>query len=82
VEGPWPHPAHDRAQLLITGADGNALDIAVFDIAGRLLQARQTEAHAHGPTTVMIDMTALGPGLFHCVIANGNVSRHRTLVVR
>lgn len=82
VEGPWPQPAHDRAQLLISGADGNALDIAVFDISGRLLRAHQADANEHGPTTVTLDVTALGPGLFHCVIASGNVSRHRTLVVR
>ncbi|MBR9976095.1 MAG: hypothetical protein KFF77_10985, partial [Bacteroidetes bacterium] len=82
VEGPWPQPARDRAHLRITNTRERTLTIHVRDMAGRLLRAQRAETNEPGSTTVMIDMTGLGPGWYFCTISGGSASQQRMLLIR
>ena len=82
VDGPWPQPAHGRAQLRLAGIYGGTLEIVLVDVLGRKKREVIRPVHADGPTTITLDVTGIDPGVYFCRITHGMDGVVRTLLIR
>ncbi len=71
-----PNPATD--QVLLTGLDGRATDLNVFDLSGRRVLGQRLQAGAKRAT---VDVQGLAPGTYQVLIATPQGARYGKLVV-
>ena len=76
LEGAFPNPAHESLGIAFTLPDGATTRLEVFDLAGRVVAARDVGALGPGRHVVRIaEERALAPGLYLVRLTRGTDSR-------
>lgn len=78
----WPNPAHGRLQVRFAAPAGEAVDLALFDPAGRRRVTLQRDAApAAGETTVTASTTGLAPGIYFMRLTTSSGTHSRRIVL-
>ena len=76
-----PNPARERAELVFSLAKNADVRLELYDGAGRLVREIASGARGVGEHRVIVDVSDLAAGVYHCRLATGGVEISRNVVV-
>ena len=76
-----PNPARDRAELVYALAQGGDVRLGLYDGAGRLVRELAGGVQSSGEHRVIVDVSDLAAGVYHCRLSTAGVELARTVVV-
>jgi flagellar hook assembly protein FlgD len=76
-----PNPARERAELVFSLAKSADVRVELYDGAGRLVREIASGARVAGEHRLMVDVSALSAGVYHCRLVAGGVEISRNVVV-
>ncbi|SKC61487.1 PQQ-dependent sugar dehydrogenase [Ohtaekwangia koreensis] len=78
----YPNPAGREVYINTNADQGDALEISLIDINGRVLKAVHYEAKTSGENDVTISAENIPDGVYQVRVARGNRSTSRTVIIK